>query len=344
MGMWLSIFAFALIALGQEQTPSTAVQTAADEAQQIAKGDNQKFNEVFTTKVGEKADDALLKKRHDAILASAKSNSSIYQNPRFRDLYPILITDSLNERRIWGGKKTGPGKFNACVAIGDDKEYFCSGTLIGKRIVCTAGHCTATAPGESDPTRIFVGSSTKDLGHGREYRVRKNGVFRHKDYQSDGSPHNDLSLLILEKDVDAAEPVAIAKSSACEAMKTVRIVGFGNTNMGGTIGYGTKKEADVVVISPDGIRFDGKKYGADADLEFVAEDLHADTCVGDSGGPAFLQDEHSRWFLAGTTSRATNKGLEENVACGDGGIYVRMDKYVSWIKDVTKTNGVAFPK
>jgi secreted trypsin-like serine protease len=153
-----------------------------------------------------------------------------------------------------------------------------------------------------------------------------------------------LSLLILEKDVDAAEPVTIAKSSACEAMKTVRIVGFGSTNASGTSGYGTKKKADVVVISPDGIRFDGNKYGADANLEFVAEDLHADTCTGDSGGPAFLADDHGHWFLAGATARATKKGEEENVACGDGGIYVRMDKYVSWIKDVARTNGVAFPK
>jgi secreted trypsin-like serine protease len=340
IGSSLIVFAFALTAKAQEQTSTTIIQAAADEAKQIAKGNNQKFNETFTAKVGEKLDDRLLKKRHDAILASTKFRSSIYQNPRFRDLYPILITDSLKERRIWGGKPTAPGEFNACVAVGDDKGYFCSGTLIGKRLVCTAGHCSATKPGETDPTRVYIGSSTDTAG--REYRVRKNGVFRHKEYHERSSPHNDLTLLVLEKDVDVAEPVPIAKTNVAEAMETVQIVGFGNTNMGGTTGYGTKKKADVIVVSPDGIRFGGKEYGADGGLEFVAEDLHADTCTGDSGGPAFLSD-HGQWFLVGATSRATNKGVEENVACGDGGIYVRVDKYVDWIREVAHDNSITFP-
>jgi secreted trypsin-like serine protease len=341
IGSSLIICAFALTAIAQEQTPAATVQAAADEAKKIANGDNQKFNEIFTAKVGEKLDDRLLKKRHDAILSPVKSKSSIYQNPRFRDLYPILITDSLKERRIWGGKLTGLGEFNACVAVGDDAEYCCSGTLIGKRIVCTAGHCSATNPGESDPTRVFIGSSIDSPGH--EYRVHHpNGVFRHKDYHADQSPHNDLTLLILEKDVDAAQPVPIAKTNVAEAMETVQVVGFGNTNKGGTSGYGTKRKADVIVISPDGIRFGGQKYGADTGLEFVAEDLHADTCTGDSGGPAFLSD-HGQWFLVGATSRATKKGVEENVPCGDGGIYVRVDKYVDWIREIAHDNGVAFP-
>ena len=316
---------------------SASIRDAAKAAKRDSNGNNQKLVESFIEKVPENPEDVLSQKRRTAILSPRKSKTSIYQNPRFWELCATLITDSASERRIWGGKKTKPGEFKACVAVGNDAEYFCSGTLIAKRIVCTASHCAAL-----NPTKVFVGSSL--TSNGREYRVRANGVFRHPDYHENSSMHNDLALLLLEEDVDVADPVPIATTRNCEAMKTVRIVGFGNTDKAGTFGFGTRRMADVLVISPDGIRFGGQEYGADANLEFVAEDLHSDTCKGDSGGPAFLADIHGKWFLAGATSRATTKSEDSDAVCGDGGIYVRVDSYLDWIRKVAVRNGFDFPK
>jgi endonuclease G len=43
------------------------------------------------------------------------------------------------------------------------------------------------------------------------------------------------------------------------------------------------------------------------------------------------------WLLAAATSRATDSALNN---CGDGGIYVRLDKYRRWIDGIP---GVTLP-
>jgi endonuclease G len=43
------------------------------------------------------------------------------------------------------------------------------------------------------------------------------------------------------------------------------------------------------------------------------------------------------WLVAGATSRATNSAPND---CGDGGIYVRLDRYLSWIDSIP---GVTLP-
>jgi endonuclease G len=58
--------------------------------------------------------------------------------------------------------------------------------------------------------------------------------------------------------------------------------------------------------------------------------LAKDTCTGDSGGPIYIRDGQD-WLLAGATSRAT-KGSVNN--CGDGGVYVRVDRYLDWIDSI----------
>ena len=61
--------------------------------------------------------------------------------------------------------------------------------------------------------------------------------------------------------------------------------------------------------------------------------LGKDTCSGDSGGPFYVTDGKSGWLLAGATSRSTKSAM---ATCGDGGIYVRLDRYREWISDVAK--------
>jgi endonuclease G len=61
--------------------------------------------------------------------------------------------------------------------------------------------------------------------------------------------------------------------------------------------------------------------------------LNRDSCSGDSGGPLYVQ-WNGAWLLAGATSRATKASVR---TCGDGGVYVRVDRYRDWIE---KTAGV----
>ena len=84
---------------------------------------------------------------------------------------------------------------------------------------------------------------------------------------------------------------------------------------------------------------DHASYGCDKGLEIVAGRplLQRDSCTGDSGGPFYVEDKAKRWHLAGATSRATDSAQNN---CGDGGIYVRIDRYLDWIESIP---GVSLP-
>src|SRR5213078_3032674 len=64
---------------------------------------------------------------------------------------------------------------------------------------------------------------------------------------------------------------------------------------------------------------------------FMAGGHGADSCFGDSGGPVYVATPDGP-ALIGVVSR----GLALPAApCGNGGVYVRVDKVLSWIQSVT---------
>jgi secreted trypsin-like serine protease len=152
-------------------------------------------------------------------------------------------------------------------------------------------------------------------------------------------------VLVLAEKVDGVAPRKIAAARLITAATGGRVVGFGHTDPAGSVGYGKKRKVDVPVASPscngtvDG-RDDSVSYGCDRLLEIVAGRplLARDTCSGDSGGPFYVDDGNGQWRVGGATSRATDSAVNN---CGDGGIYVRLDKYVAWI---SKIPGVKLPK
>jgi secreted trypsin-like serine protease len=107
---------------------------------------------------------------------------------------------------------------------------------------------------------------------------------------------------------------------------TVRLAGFGNTDVFSGGGYGRRRMVDVPLASSDPV------FGADLETEFVAGApfLDRDSCNGDSGGPAYLESD-GVWYLAGATSRATASAIRP---CGDGGIYTRVGVFEDWVRSV----------
>jgi secreted trypsin-like serine protease len=190
--------------------------------------------------------------------------------------------------------------------------------------VVTAGHCAAFA------TRVFFGNDVN--GKGKTIAVKDR--IRHPDYHK--SKNNDLMVLKLEK-ATTVKPRKLADAVRLDAATDGRAVGFGNIDANGSFGYGTKRLVDVPIASVAcrgkvGQQKDSMAYGCDLGLELVAGKplLGRDSCSGDSGGPFYITDGNNGWLLAAATSRSTKSAM---ATCGDGGIYVRVDKYRDWIEN-----------
>lgn len=254
----------------------------------------------------------------NAMRPEALPPNSIFTDP----VYVANARRLIRERsvRIVGGVETD--LFPDCVAVGSSSRWCCTGTLIAPRVVITAGHCH---PGCK--SRVFVGPNVQ--GEGETIGVAR--AVRHPLYNS--SFENDLTLLYIEREVTGVTPRRIAPGGMIDDAYFVRLAGYGTTDTSGSIGYGIRRMVDVPVASPACASDEAvNRYGCHRDLEIVAGApfLDKDSCRGDSGGPAYVRVEgEEEWFLAGATSRATEEAIR---VCGDGGIYVRIDRYADWIE------------
>lgn len=246
-------------------------------------------------------------------------------DPRYLANVRELARRTKRNARIIGGSTVKGKDFADCVAVGDDFDWGCTGTLIAPNAVLTAGHCKQLH------SRIFIGNDV--ARRGRVVRVKRH--VRHPGWK--GDLQNDVMLLILAEPVRGVKPRAMASARQINAAKDGRVVGFGTTDLAGTIGYGIKQQTDVPVVSAAcSGKVNGKNdstvYGCHVGKELVAGKplLNHDTCRGDSGGPLYVA-VGKRWLLAGVTSRGTDLAT---TMCGDGGLYTRVDKYRTWIDSV----------
>lgn len=254
-------------------------------------------------------------------------------------LAPILGPPSRITRIVgYGAREAADGELADCVCVGRRvggvDEYCCTGMLVGKNVVVTAGHCFFCSGAGADGTAVvFVGNDVS--GSGQTYTGK---IHRHPGY-GQGGLNNDLAVIVLDENVSGVRPCPIADTAEIDQATFVRAAGFGNSDFDSTMGFGVKRLVDVPVasISCNGTN-DPANLGCDEGLELVAGfvGLGPDSCNGDSGGPVYvLVGDDARdpeaWAVAGATSRATASATRP---CGDGGIYVRLDKYLDFIKNV----------
>jgi secreted trypsin-like serine protease len=237
---------------------------------------------------------------------------SVLSDPVFLANAKRLIS---NRKRVIGGRPTT--EYPDCVALGGKEQWCCTGTLVAPNVVITAGHCLPECA-----ARVLIGVDVTRPEEAQVIEVKNRVV--HPIYRT-RKPKSDLAVLILAEDA-RAKPRPLATAEMVAAAESVRLAGYGNTDVYSSGGYGIRRLVDVPMASRD------PKYGADARTEFVAGApfLDRDSCNGDSGGPAYVQAD-GQWYLAGATSRATASAFRP---CGDGGIYTQLAEYDDWIRSV----------
>jgi hypothetical protein len=235
--------------------------------------------------------------------------------------FPPLVVEGVEE--IFGGRPTKD--FPDCCAVGGNEfhGYFCTGTLIAANLVVTAKHCHTP---EQPVTRVFL------KGHDTSKKGEEIAVIA-----THAHPEADLMVLVLERD-SKVNPRHVAQDAEVKAKQGL-VVGFGTTDVQGETGYGIKRKATVPIMTLNcGTDEDQVNFRCKKNIELVAghKGIRRDTCRGDSGGPLYIESAEGGYHLLGVTSR----GLKDfdhfpPQRCGNGGIYVRADQFLGWIRDVT---------
>ncbi|SFQ79920.1 S1 family peptidase [Hymenobacter arizonensis] len=227
--------------------------------------------------------------------------------------------------KVMGGLDIpAPDPLPDCVALGSNtRGYGASGVLISPRVVLSAAHAAAYSD------FVFFGDDVHRGG-----KVMK--VINRRIHQqfNPNTYENDLMVLLLEHPVPVL-PRVIASTFLTDGASAGLVAGFGYNDVAGTAGFGKKRLGHVPIVSngcvgvKNGIA-DAQQYRCFRNKEMVA--IHpqgmVDACTGDSGGPFYTRDPQGNLLLSGVTSR--NVG-DASRPCGDGTVYVRVDRYFAWI-------------
>lgn len=171
---------------------------------------------------------------------------------------------------IIGGAPSGD---DAVVCLSADGLPLCTGVVIGPRTVLTAGHCINPL-GPNVAYVVNVGADcTKPTAH-----AKVELMLAHPSYSGEGRPF-DVGLVKLSTAL-VVTPMTLRETAldASTVGATLRHVGFGTNQEQPMQGRGVRRTVSHAVLR--------------LDADFVwSGDASANTCLGDSGGPALL-DEH----------------------------------------------------
>jgi hypothetical protein len=201
------------------------------------------------------------------------------------------------------------------VAVGGPNGYVCSGVVVDRSHVLTARHCLPA-------TQVAVATEVKSA------TIQRAVVSVH----TPPDPAVDLALLVLQEPLDVTLHPVRNRTDFEPPRGRVWLAGFGAQDPTGRLGFGTRH---VTFDLAEGWGCDpafGGLLGCHPSHELVLDGSgDRDTCSGDSGGPVFeiiRRGDMCNLRLIAITSRAV---MRSTVACGQGGIYSRVDVIWPWL-------------
>ncbi|KAJ1963357.1 hypothetical protein GGI12_002099 [Dipsacomyces acuminosporus] len=247
--------------------------------------------------------------------------------------------------RIIGGTATKEGEHPYIVSVEmllSGSKGLCGGTLIGDRMVVTAGHCMydSQSSGALEPQNVIVGLGSNNRN--RQTRIRAQAVHLHPQFDPVNIA-NDIAIIILEQSSSGRSNTATISVYSGSLPERTRLT---------ALGWGqTKTTPGVVSVSSVLMRTDiivGMQGECQQYLSsYVSSDGPQictqnrllpgdDTCQGDSGTGVVISSG-GRYYLAGLTSYGSNLAGDPTCALNDGfAIYTHIYYHMGFINSVSR--------
>jgi secreted trypsin-like serine protease len=194
----------------------------------------------------------------------------------------------------------------------------CSGTLVDRTHVLSAGHCFSDVNGNliQDPAQNSIAYFYDDLGNEFIYVITD--IVLHPQYDGKGEKGYDLSILTLESEADPSIPtIALDRNPIDDLNNNIRVESFGVGGYGSTgedrvqFPFGTERRAFTQTDALGDTMYQalGMVAGIDYEPGFV---IQTDFDNGGSNTDAFE-------FFFGITQRGTDNNTDGSACFGDSG-------------------------
>ena len=267
------------------------------------------------------------------------SSSSSYTSSSSSEDAEDQLDDHEHHARVVGGVDAKKYRYPYMVnVIKHDGSHKCGGSIISRKLVLTAGHCTYSALSQIEIGRHNLHDENEEDAQVMD--VIK--VHYHPLYDSSNFSY-DVAVLELDSDIDLEKykPIRIARDYLSQHNVDVgdhlTVLGWGYLEFGGKEKPGVLQEVSLTHISNEECAYSENFNYPSAwiqDNMMCTSTEGADACIGDSGGPLILQvDDEDNMSLIDVQVGIVSWGYE----CAEPmypGVYARVGFVADWIDDM----------